>query len=123
MILAPPRSTRTATAIPNTSLFRSVGCQDSRDSICVSALNSICAVKQRPERQLPVSKFRWEWRRKVIVPHRGIAQMCVHDRARERRLGVTSQDRSEEHTSALQSIMRISYAVYCLTTTTLRIIY
>src|SRR3546814_1783327 len=28
--------------------------------------------------------------------------------------GVTGQDRSEEHTSELQSLMRISYAVYCL---------
>src|SRR3546814_6665744 len=28
--------------------------------------------------------------------------------------GVTSGDRSEEHTSELQSLMRISYAVFCL---------
>src|SRR3546814_2500496 len=31
--------------------------------------------------------------------------------------GFTEGDRSEEHTSELQSLMRISYAVFCLTTT------
>src|SRR3546814_9022098 len=32
----------------------------------------------------------------------------------ERELGVDPQERSEEHTSELQSLMRISYAVFCL---------
>src|SRR3546814_4710942 len=36
-------------------------------------------------------------------------------------VGVVDQDRSEEHTSELQSLMRISYAVFCLKKTNRRI--
>src|SRR3546814_7080794 len=39
----------------------------------------------------------------------GAEQPAGHDRARER-----DRERSEEHTSELQSLMRISYAVFCL---------
>src|SRR3546814_6567836 len=49
----------------------------------------------------------------------GLARMpggVEHDIARRRRLGdrLRLADRSEEHTSELQSLMRISYAVFCL---------
>src|SRR3546814_6178864 len=37
-----------------------------------------------------------------------------HRQVDRRRLGHRQQDRSEEHTSELQSLMRISYAVFCL---------
>src|SRR3546814_3895143 len=36
------------------------------------------------------------------------------DRPKARKCGITSASRSEEHTSELQSLMRISYAVFCL---------
>src|SRR3546814_1567081 len=73
MIRRPPRSTRTDTLFPDTTLFRS------------------------------------------DVAHRGSPR-------RRRRLQGTAprflqgrlDDRSEEHTSELQSLMRISYAVFCL---------
>src|SRR3546814_3364232 len=44
------------------------------------------------------------------------ADVFVHSMRPETmaRLGLTSEDRSEEHTSELQSLMRISYAVFCL---------
>src|SRR3546814_9548930 len=42
------------------------------------------------------------------------ARQRAHRDARSRRLFLRSRARSEEHTSELQSLMRISYAVFCL---------
>src|SRR3546814_2945395 len=39
---------------------------------------------------------------------------CHHPRSRRHALAVRPHRRSEEHTSELQSLMRISYAVFCL---------
>src|SRR3546814_12942793 len=74
MIRRPPRSTRTDTLFPYTTLFRSVH---------VYLLESL-AERQQNMIELPPA----------IVTHWKI--------------------RSEEHTSELQSLMRISYAVFCL---------
>src|SRR3546814_5923309 len=79
MIRRPPRSTRTDTLFPYTTLFRSV----------VEALNRIVAAVAHGD--LPIEE--------------GQAMAALVDRSRER---------SEEHTSELQSLMRISYAVFCL---------
>src|SRR3546814_2463836 len=79
MIRRPPRSTRTDTLFPYTTLFRSPHCPLSRDfpiSLCCSS------------------------RRRCRVAC-GVAGPCL-------------ERRSEEHTSELQSLMRISYAVFCL---------
>src|SRR3546814_1382055 len=43
----------------------------------------------------------------------GVAVVGRHDRQRDGQI-VESMERSEEHTSELQSLMRISYAVFCL---------
>src|SRR3546814_14500795 len=75
MIRRPPRSTRTDTLFPYTTLFRS-----------------------RPRRIAAGAASR-----------RGLSQD-----ARRRRGRLCDADRSEEHTSELQSLMRISYAVFCL---------
>src|SRR3546814_7510923 len=72
MIRRPPRSTRTDTLFPYTTLFRSAARLTSAPSGSLRAIsNRVCADT-------------------VVVP------------------------RSEEHTSELQSLMRISYAVFCL---------
>src|SRR3546814_15064465 len=73
MIRRPPRSTRTDTLFPYTTLFRSPG------------------------------RARADGRRRTLC--RG--SRLVHGQDRPAR-------RSEEHTSELQSLMRISYAVFCL---------
>src|SRR3546814_10371888 len=84
MIRRPPRSTRTDTLFPYTTLFRSqrlalIGeviarqCDDEDDVVAHQVIDG------------------WAW-----------AQAAV------------SAARSEEHTSELQSLMRISYAVFCL---------
>src|SRR3546814_4124776 len=97
----PPRSTRTDTRFPYTTLFRSVR-------------------RDRPRPRV---------RRPVAPPHhaRHPAGKCVGDRTTP--VEGTGADRhqpghrhrlrkpaarSEEHTSDLQSLMRISYAVFCL---------
>src|SRR3546814_3541573 len=46
-----------------------------------------------------------------IVPHQ---QHALHRRDHEPAMGEMRLPRSEEHTSDLQSLMRISYAVFCL---------
>src|SRR3546814_4202965 len=79
MIRRPPRSTRTDTLFPYTTLFRS----------------------DRPGHGAGLDRGR-----------RRPAADRIHARARQ---GQPDPDRrSEEHTSELQSLMRISYAVFCL---------
>src|SRR3546814_1079600 len=75
MIRRPPRSTRTDTLFPYTTLFRS----------------------RRADTDPPAARGR----------------SAPHPRRRHRR-GPALGSRSEEHTSELQSLMRISYAVFCL---------
>src|SRR3546814_7388458 len=82
MIRRPPRSTRTDTLFPYTTLFRSAEIDRQRG---------------------------------------GIAQYVHQHDMRQQRLdlggieiGTARHRRSEEHTSELQSLMRISYAVFCL---------
>src|SRR3546814_9407649 len=85
MIRRPPRSTRTDTLFPYTTLFRS-GVAKVALSVGFESLD----VSRAPLR----SKTRTSTR----MPPR---TLCV-------------TTRSEEHTSELQSLMRISYAVFCL---------
>src|SRR3546814_1952460 len=80
MIRLPPRSTRTATLFPYTTLFRSPAAS--------------ARIRRRPHHQ-HVERVR---------PVFGAWQ----------RLLQRQQIRSEEHTTELQSLMRISYAVFCL---------
>src|SRR3546814_7323284 len=95
MIRRPPRSTRTDTLFPYTTLFRSG------------------------------SDTGWQWQRRrwpmpdAIAPRRREYRAAAAPAA----TAVTTElpaaasappDRSEEHTSELQSLMRISYAVFCL---------
>src|SRR3546814_18471081 len=71
MIRRPPRSTRTDTLLPYTTLFRSLRGKASQFDVTIKEL-------------------------------------------REPKLPELDAERSEEHTSELQSLMRISYAVFCL---------
>src|SRR3546814_6663575 len=77
MIRRPPRSTRTDTLFPYTTLFRSTARQVARR----------CAE---------------------------VRSECHSAGATPKRRSKRSSHRSEEHTSELQSLMRISYAVFCL---------
>src|SRR3546814_3848707 len=97
-IRRPPRSTRTDTLFPYTTLFRSL-CR----RLCRAAL---WQEERRGARGARSGAARPP-RRAVSAAARGHRlQHRLDDRARPRR--------SEEHTSELQSLMRISYAVFCL---------
>src|SRR3546814_2134912 len=89
MIRRPPRSTRTDTLFPYTTLFRS-----SSSSHCSRA-------RFRASRR--AARGRWSPR-----PARRRADRLQRGNSRP------TGGRSEEHTSELQSLMRISYAVFCL---------
>src|SRR3546814_2009509 len=87
MIRRPPRSTRTDTLFPYTTLFRSRPRSRTRADGCADAR------------------------------HRTGGRPPLHRSNEEPLLRVPDGDplrRSEEHTSELQSLMRISYAVFCL---------
>src|SRR3546814_8118617 len=99
MILLPPRSTRTDTLFPYTTLFRSA------DSVgCVTWQASAA----RPKCPVSYAVTKYRRCRRVGV----LAIEPLNDALRENRF--YSIARSEEHTSELQSLMRISYAVFCL---------
>src|SRR3546814_3111757 len=97
MIRRPPRSTRTDTLFPYTTLFRSVG-MGLRSIRCGVALLIVFAgvPALAAEQQYSVTHFDTV---RMQVPFRVI---------------ISTGKRSEEHTSELQSLMRISYAVFCL---------
>src|SRR3546814_10607098 len=92
MIRRPPRSTRTDTLFPYTTLFRSAGLDDDPLDI-IDDGEPAAAPATRLDRLLAAT---------TTFPG-----LRVH--AADRTL-----ERSEEHTSELQSLMRTSYAVFCL---------
>src|SRR3546814_8136630 len=126
MIRLPPRSTRTDTLFPYTTLFRSsvifFPSKFQADGVFAGSSKyfeirwtSVRSVK-RTICSSPASSFQWkvisapvgfprrpEKRFSTFLP-RILSEPSVSDRFR----------RSEEHTSELQSLMRISYAVFCL---------
>src|SRR3546814_1765520 len=114
----PPRSTPTCTLCPYTTLFRS----NSRESSPrVATERCLVGSDSRTPHALDIveggdksDRFQ-NWRRPGLeLVRRGsifdviAAEGCDHLAAAEHRW------RSEEHTSELQSLMRISYAVFCL---------
>src|SRR3546814_943159 len=98
----PPISTLTDTLFPYTTLFRSavVGEDDDGD---VQVL-----ARQGPQRLHRVHG------RAVAVQRQDLAVRRRHRRPDRQRQADADSPRSEEHTSELQSLMRISYAVFCL---------
>src|SRR3546814_3523325 len=116
MIRRPPRSTRTDTLFPYTTLFRSPdrripphpgGSTQTQETTGISGMKlnpNICREPLSPEcGEVAVKIVECRVERHHLPPER---------------LGRSppppNGDRSEEHTSALQSLMRKSYAVFCL---------
>src|SRR3546814_5312703 len=101
MIRRPPRSTRTDTLFPYTTLFRS-------PETCLNMDKTTFELIRTPfEDTLKEDNF--SWRLGVnYKPNRDVLIYALASR------GYKSGSRSEEHTSELQSLMRISYAVFCL---------
>src|SRR3546814_5962314 len=99
----PPRSTRTDTLFPYTTLFRSLR-RRSR-YLCAG-----CAVRRRTAGCRSANRLSRRVDGKLLQQRRflGAGGGDAHGQ------GDRHQLRSEEHTSELQSLMRISYAVFCL---------
>src|SRR3546814_6458625 len=104
MIRRPPSSTRTDTLLPYTTLFRSRAAAERSGAGCgvCSPRSGDCVIGRR------------------FLLHKAniISAGCTLTIAEGKTLLETALDagiaRSEEHTSELQSLMRISYAVFCL---------
>src|SRR3546814_21152832 len=103
MIRRPPRATRTDTLCPYTTLFRSRHHQQLR--------RRHHALEHLPDGRGELSRL---LRRHPRRPSRGAQLQALRRRRGLVRLVEVPQARSEEHTSELQSLMRISYAVFCL---------
>src|SRR3546814_7065467 len=105
MIRRPPRSTRTDTLFPYTTLFRSYFRPDR------GGLGSAPGCRHRPSN----GTFAMTWTPSAIIDSESLVgqgpPISVVNPANEE---VIAEIRSEEHTSELQSLMRISYAVFCL---------
>src|SRR3546814_4174200 len=99
----PPRSTRTDTLFPYTTLFRSL----TAAVVAVQPLRigrrsgNLIAIAKPPQQVAVLAPAAAEGR---VLLNRGLAAQRAGFRL----------VRSEEHTSELQSLMRISYAVFCL---------
>src|SRR3546814_3904463 len=103
MLRRPPRSTRTDTLFPYTTLFRSESALP--EAMPWDSIRAAVSPEMNPFKPfLAELKARHE---KRTNEHPDF--VFTRDR-----LALTQELRSEEHTSELQSLMRISYAVFCL---------
>src|SRR3546814_7961414 len=102
MTRRPPRSTRTDTLFPYPTLFRSASTGEAEDNCAVMVADQIREFLELgtirnsvnfPEAQMPLQA--------------GTTRLCIVNEN-------VPNMRSEEQTSELQSLMRISYAVFCL---------
>src|SRR3546814_1972474 len=105
MIRRPPRSTRTDTLFPFTTLFRSRCC-------------SILSVGRHGHAEHGAHEARSEQRHRfchhTLFLSDAFADLFCGLHRPPHQHAPFAEDRSEEHTSELQSLMRISYAVFCL---------
>src|SRR3546814_1386538 len=117
MIRPPPIPTRTTTLFTSTPLFRSTGRSDAGHAVNGHGLRQMVDLVMEDQRQAGDAQHQQEQRRNDAAPF--VCQEPDLDRAprHDRR---EYSVRSEEHTSELQSLMRISYAGFCLKKTTNR---
>src|SRR3546814_1863910 len=104
MIRRPPRSTRTDTLFPYTTLFRSDWHEKLNGTLRNIADDRLAIwthIVRRPITDYPEGEFRSAFAADLDAKYRAKLAFGI---------------RSEEHTSELQSLMRISYAVFCLKT-------
>src|SRR3546814_6286980 len=113
MIRRPPRSTRTATLLPYPTLFRSTRAALPQFANGGAIVNIGAGAADRAAAGMGA----------YAASKAGVARLteALAAELRDRRIRVNAvlpsvidTPRSEEHTSELQSLMRISYAVFCL---------
>src|SRR3546814_2561783 len=109
MIRRPPRSTRTDTLFPFTTLFRS------KPLLAADEVRKLHRIAHEEDRrvvadEIVIALVGVEFEREPAHVAPGVGAALLAGNGRE-----ACEHRSEEHTSELQSLMRISYAVFCLT--------
>src|SRR3546814_5064305 len=105
MIRRPPRSTRTDTLFPYTTLFRSEGAGHAKDGLDLASLLKDIRGELWAGREDKFAARMRDQYLQLLTDLKGVLGKESDDAAKTR---------SEEHTSELQSLMRISYAVFCL---------
>src|SRR3546814_3804037 len=115
MIRRPPRSTRTDTLFPYTPLFRS-GQRRPGFVVTVEVVQHLGDAQPGllPRRAAGDAAVPLQRLGVAFEEFRDLAQQQPPRRVRAGRAFLQFGVRSEEHTSELQSLMRISYAVFCL---------
>src|SRR3546814_16346024 len=122
MIRRPPRSTRTDTLCPCTTLVRSsrTRAQNRVDSVYhAAAYKHVPLVEANPLRGVENNVFGTMNLARAAITN-GVRKFVLVSTDKAVRptnvMGASKRmaERSEEHTSELQSLMRISYAVFCL---------
>src|SRR3546814_9040726 len=98
MIRRPPRSTRTDTLFPYTTLFRSSKRDGGSPDRATTASSTPATRPRQPA-----------WAAPIQLP-----SSAHSNTGRQSAVSTAQTTRSEEHTSELQSLMRISYDVFCL---------
>src|SRR3546814_7262966 len=101
MIRLPPRSTRTYTLFPDTTLFR-------------SRPRTVAPEQEQTFRSECIDLVAGKGKGPVGNGEQAILRGVILREIRLQPLDEIFHLRSEEHTSELQSLMRISYAVFCL---------
>src|SRR3546814_5404317 len=119
MIRRPPRSTLTDTLFPYTTLFRSV--VHGRVNALVDGVDLLAqrlrVIVARPRAQLVIGRVEHADDLRRLVADDGVGSRVPEQRHRDpsgHPGSCARVERSAEHTSELQSLMRISYAVFCL---------
>src|SRR3546814_2079374 len=110
MIPRPPRSTLTDTLFPYTTLFRSIW--------VASPIDSGVSLANNRANRIIYKRWAMQVDRRTLLQGACVAAVAgavsVRAAAGEIAELTWTPARSEEHTSELQSLMRISYAVFCL---------
>src|SRR3546814_6617920 len=119
MIRRPPRSTRTDTLFPYTTLFRSQLYSYNRRLTALGGQMLRLAERHKVPRKSFLDHYvgrelEENWLDEVGKIDKKWAAFAENEATPVDRIRVEISERSEEHTSELQSLMRISYAVFCL---------
>src|SRR3546814_4550050 len=109
MIRPTPRSTRTDTLFPYTTLFRSPDPKFG-DQVLSKFMNNLMLDGKKSVAERIV----YGTLETVEAKAKADPIQMFHDALNNVKPQVEVRSRSEEHTSELQSLMRISYAVFCL---------
>src|SRR3546814_3484581 len=116
MIRRPPRSTRTDTLFPYTTLFRSTIASGDSGFLAQAGDHRLAQHIVAAGVGIGRQPLQLSFLLALAVALLGFPHFLVLDRLRLDELPRDSATRPDEHTSELQSLMPLSYAFFCLTT-------